>query len=512
MSQLYSLITLLQLVGVLPIVAIASGLRHQSPDICKLIDSQIPGRISYPGSEVYDASVASYYSGQERELTPHCIFRPTTTSEVSEFVKSINTNSRKHARHRTDSRFSQPQFAIRGGGHTLWPGAANIDNGVTVDLREMKSVVLSEDQKMASVGGGAVFSDIYPQLVPYNRTVMGGRVPGIAVGGFTTGGGLNFLSRRHGFSCDNIYGYEVVLASGEVIYASASSHKDLWLALKGGSNNFGIVTRFDLAAFPQGEMWGGAILFDYTKSNLEAQANAFSNFMDPQNFDSAADMGVILGYLNSGESEIYTLGNSLFYMDGVPNPPVFQPFTSIPSLEPNTLALGSVSETVDRFGEFLPPHIPRGIELVYSHENSDASLFTELFQIWEDGTKEFADIEDLQIQFLVQPQAVTNGTNSFGLEPGRKDIVISVLTAAYANAADDDIVEERLHAIVDKHVAILEREGLYIPYKYLNYADKSQDPIGSYGKVNKRRLQAVSKKYDPHGLFQTGVPGGFKLF
>ena len=89
---------------------------------------------------------------------------------------------------------------------------------------------------------------------------------------------------------------------------------------------------------------------------------------------------------------------------------------------------------------------------------------------------------------------------------------MSVITAVYANAADDAIVQKNLQAIVSKHENILHSKGLYIPYKYLNYADKSQDPFGSYGPQMKARLQAVSKKYDPNGLFQTSVPGGFKLF
>lgn len=84
-------------------------------------------------------------------------------------------------------------------------------------------------------------------------------------------GGITFQARRHGWNCDNIYGYEVVLASGEVVYASASSHQDLWLALKGGSNNFGIVTRFDFAAFEQGDMWGGVVQFNYTQRVVDAQ-------------------------------------------------------------------------------------------------------------------------------------------------------------------------------------------------------------------------------------------------
>lgn len=89
---------------------------------------------------------------------------------------------------------------------------------------------------------------------------------------------------------------------------------------------------------------------------------------------------------------------------------------------------------------------------------------------------------------------------------------MSVITAVYANAADDEVIQKWLQAIVGKHESMLRSKGLYIPFKYLNYADKSQDPFGSYGPSNKANLQAASRKYDPNGLFQTSVPGGFKLF
>lgn len=149
---------------------------------------------------------------------------------------------------------------------------------------------------------------------------------------------------------------------------------------------------------------------------------------------------------------------------------------------------------------------------MYSFQNSDADLYSELFETWEVGTQTLAHIEGLQVQFLVQPQPVTNGTNSLGLPPGKTDSVISVITAAYENACDDDFVLDHLQDMVDTHVGILRRKGLYLPFKYLNYADKSQDPIGSYGRDNKDRLQETSRRYDPRGLFQTGLPGGFKLF
>ena len=154
----------------------------------------------------------------------------------------------------------------------------------------------------------------------------------------------------------------------------------------------------------------------------------------------------------------------------------------------------------------------RSTELVYSFKNGDAALYSKLFQMWEDGTKTLANIEGLQLQYLIQPQPVTNGTNSLGLVPGEKDVVMGLLTAAYTNSADDDVVMENVKAIVKKQEDTLQEEGLLLDFKYLNYADKSQDPIGSYGKENKKRLQEASKKYDPNGLFQTRVPGGFKLF
>jgi hypothetical protein len=149
----------------------------------------------------------------------------------------------------------------------------------------------------------------------------------------------------------------VVLASGEIIYATANSHRDLWLALKGGSKNFGIVTRFDVATFPQGLMWGGVIRYNYTKSVLDAQAQAFSNFMDPKNFDDAADMGIILGFQNPGG--VFGIGNSLWYAEPIVNPPTYQSFTSIPSLVPNTLNITNVSNLVFQFGKIIPPNLAR---------------------------------------------------------------------------------------------------------------------------------------------------------
>jgi FAD/FMN-containing dehydrogenase len=164
------------LIVALAAVASATKIPTKGPSkTCKLIDSHMPGLVSYPNTTAYDSSLSTYYSSQERELSPGCIFRPAKTQDVSQFIQLVTAQK-------------DTKFAVRGGGHTLFTGAANIDGGITVDMRGMKDVVLSQDHKVARLGAGGIFSEIYPQLVPHNLTVMGARVPGIGVGGFVTGG------------------------------------------------------------------------------------------------------------------------------------------------------------------------------------------------------------------------------------------------------------------------------------------------------------------------------------
>ncbi|KAK8016706.1 hypothetical protein PG993_014895 [Apiospora rasikravindrae] len=178
-----SAINLLALLGSAMTVVASPAKASAAANLCDLVASQLPGLVSYPGQTVYNASQDGYYTSNERDLSPSCVFRPTETAQVSQFVKLVAQNGQKDK-----SGMYKPLFAVRGGGHTLWSGAANMDGGVTVDMRAMNSLVVSPDQKMVSLGAGGKWSDMYPQLVPYNLTIAGGRVPGIGVAGFALGG------------------------------------------------------------------------------------------------------------------------------------------------------------------------------------------------------------------------------------------------------------------------------------------------------------------------------------
>lgn len=167
------------------------------------------------------------------------------------------------------------KFGIKSGGHTPQKGAANQQNGVTIDLGAFKQVQVSADRKKTSIGPGNRWADVYSKLDAQGIAIPGGRVASVGVGGLITGGGVSFFSGRFGFVCDSIINYELVLPYGKVVNVNASSSPDLFKALKGGSNNFGIVTRFDIKSFESGPFWGGVVV--YPLSTMPEQVTAFVN-------------------------------------------------------------------------------------------------------------------------------------------------------------------------------------------------------------------------------------------
>lgn len=150
-------------------------------------------------------------------------------------------------------------------------------------------------------------------------------------------------------------------------------------------------------------------------------------------------------------------------------------------------------------------------QLTFSFHNPDPKVYMELFKIWEKGLSKTANVEGIFIEFLIQPHPVTNGANMFGLTPGRTDDVMVDMTATYANKADDTLVRSVIRNIVDKQRALLQSHGHLMDFIYLNYADISQEVLQSWGADNVAKLKAVSKKYDPQGVFQKQVPGGYKI-
>lgn len=142
---------------------------------------------------------------------------------------------------------------------------------------------------------------------------------------------------------------QVVLASGDIVNANAKSNDDLWRALKGGSNNFGIVTRFDLLAFPQGELWGGVVVQSIT--GLEAAFDVLVNLTTSPHYDPFASF--VMSTIFDSTSQEWVMVQIPDYTKAVENPSIFEALLAIEPQISSTVRIANLSDLVSE-GATLP--------------------------------------------------------------------------------------------------------------------------------------------------------------
>jgi len=206
---------------------------------------QVRGAVLEPGDAGYADARTVWNAKVDRE--PAVVVRCSGAADVAASVDV----AREH-----DLRLS-----VKGGGHHV-SGSAVVDGGLTMDLGEMNGVRVDSDAKRARVGPGATWGDVDHETQAFGLAVPGGQDPNIGVAGLTLGGGVGWLSRKYGLTCDNLLSAEVVTADGELVRASAEQNPDLFWALRGGGGNFGVVTSFEFRLHEVGpEIFAGSLIY-----------------------------------------------------------------------------------------------------------------------------------------------------------------------------------------------------------------------------------------------------------
>ncbi|KAJ7654333.1 FAD-binding domain-containing protein [Mycena rosella] len=472
------------------LLALASG--GLALDICAEIAQAVSSSsdVYYPTDLLgrYSADIAHWASSSTQLAA--CTVEPGTAADVSVIIKLLGA--------------TQTPFAVKGGGHTANPGFSST-TGVQIAMRRFSGVTYDAASQTAVIGVGLVWDDVYTALAPFDVNVVGGRVSGVGVAGFTLGGGYSWKTNQYGLTVDTVVAYELVKPNGTIVTVTASSDEDLFFGLKGGLNNFGIVTQFTLKTVPQGQVWGG--LITYTVAQIPAVSAAVEQFASTVTDPKA---GIIPAYnFLLGQPGI----SHIMFYDG-PTPPagIFDAFLAIPHLTEDVETRSFLSlvtsapsnATTGSRGAFhtvsLLSYSPTMVDAIVNETNfwgAKLALAGASFISY--------DIEP----FL--PSIYTHNTLPTAFPPSRGpgyqplNLYFAWESAAFDATFHDALLQSAAHLT---QVALNDGQDISGAPLYTNYALYDTPLERIYG-ANLPRLRTIKSEVDPGNVM--GLAGGFRF-
>ncbi len=206
--------------------------------------SRFRGDLIRPDHPLYDEARSIWNAMIDKR--PALIARCIGTADVIEAVRFADRNNLL--------------VAVRGGGHNV-AGSALCDDGLVIDLSLMKGIHVDPVRRIARAQPGVTWGELDRETQVFALAVPGGIVSETGIAGLTLGGGFGWLSRKHGFTCDNLLSVEVVTANGELVTAGKTENADLFWGIRGGGGNFGVVTSFEYELHPVGPEVMAGIIF-----------------------------------------------------------------------------------------------------------------------------------------------------------------------------------------------------------------------------------------------------------
>lgn len=454
---------------------------------CRLLQSQLPGLVHFPGSTEYLDDISHFEASSTQNAT--CSVNPTCVEDVSSILKIVG---------RKDIR---APFAVKSGGHASNIGFSST-TGVQIAMSHFTDLVYDVAAQTVKIGSGLTWDQVYAKLSPFNVTVAGGRVPGVGVG-LVFGGGYSWVADQYGLGVDNILAFDLVLPNGTFVEVTNSSYPDLFFGLKGGLNNFGIITTFTMNAHPLSSVWGGVITYSVDQKELVSQAIA--NF-SLQNSDLKAQIAA--AYVNSNGQAVWQV--IMFYGEGT-QPSLYQPFLNIPSISSNfsvrslpdflsTIDVvqtnsGGLSNMIPILKYTLPilNEIQTQIDLTYSQAVKDnRSVIAVLL-----GVEPFLD-------------AFGHSTPSAYPHPASRQVTPCNPWITFSDVADAQYFHDALWNMSNtiQAFAIQQGQSLADDIHYPNYA-LGDTPLELLYGDNLQKLREIKAAADPQNVM--GLTGGYKF-
>ncbi|WP_159771037.1 FAD-dependent oxidoreductase [Streptomyces sp. HM190] len=441
-----------------------------------------PGRVLTNGPEY--ARTAVLFNAAV-DVRPSVVVRCASTADVQAAVRA--------ARHHG------VPLSVRGGGHDFW-GRAFRPGGLVLDLTGMREVRVDVNHRHATVGGGALSSDVVTAAERAGLTAATGTAGSVGMVGLTLGGGYGPLLGRFGLAADNLLGAEVVLADGSRVNTDAEHHPDLFWALRGGGGNFGVVTSARIRLHPVPTVVSGTILYpiDQSAGILADLAGILQ--------DSPDELTVDVGFLPGPDGKPTVYVAPTWSGDPEVGNAENGPVRALAGLGTPVLAeVGPVarSATLAATDAMFPPG-RRGAIRTRTVQTVTGSIATVLTRAAREFTSPFSAIVWHQFHGAATRPPV--GSTAFGR---REPHLMVELISLWENGENKqhtgsgDGGSSHLRWLEETHTAL---QPFSLPGGYVNFlGPETPDQVAnSYG-PNTERLLAVKSAVDPDSVF-TATP------
>jgi FAD binding domain/Berberine and berberine like len=373
--------------------------------------------------------------------------------------------------------------AVRGGGHNV-SGKALCDDGIVIDLSGMKGIHVDAKNHTARVQGGATLGDVDRETHVFGLAVPAGIISETGIGGLTLGGGVGWLVRKYGLTCDNVLSFGIVTADGEPRVASANENEDLFWALRGGGGNFGVVTSFEFRVHLVRTILGGTVIYprdhavevlqfyrDFTQSAPEELTAYAALLHTPDGIPAVAVIACYCGDLTEGEKVFKSLRTF-----GSPMVDAIQP---MPFPQMQTLLDAAFPDGNHNYWKstFLREFSDDAIAVLVEHANRATSPLTGVVIEYYGGAASRVGVSETA---FAQRQAQYS---------------VGIL-AQWVDAGESQRHIEWARCLADAVRPF--SSGAYL----LNFlGDEGEDTIKAAFGPNYDRLMAIKKKYDPKNFF-----------